>query len=176
MKFPTCDSRGRSESQELGCWQGDCVEYSSSPCACCNGATVVRGTALCSAMVHVLRWRLQSCCVLASCFHLGQCVWDWLLIILEELGPREASRCDQHQHLKCGGQSRTRAQACARASSALCGCEVSASDLLAQAPLLSPVPVSALTGFSLRGSQVQNRFFKELPSNLKQLLLTLPLP
>lgn len=153
----------RARSQAAG---RETVECSSRPCACCHGAAVVRGTALCSAVVHVLRWRLPSCWVLASCFHLGQCVWDWLVLILEELGRRAASPFDQRQHPKCGGQSRTGAQARAQASRALCGCEVSARNLLGRAPLRSPVPVSALTGFSLLGSQVQNRFFKELPNYL----------
>lgn len=88
-----------------------------------------------------------------------------MILRIEELGPREASRFDQGQHLKCARQSGTRAQACTWASSALCGCEGSASDLLARALLQAAFPVSALPGLSLLGSQVQKSslFLKKTP-------------
>lgn len=100
-----------------------------------------------------------------------------MILRIEELGPREASRFDQGQHLECTRQSGTRAQAHTWASSSLCGCEGSASDLLARALLQAPFPASALPGLSLLGSQVQKSSFlkkkKKIPSYLKQLLLTL---
>lgn len=69
-----------------------------------------------------------------------------MILWIEELGPREASRFDQGQHLECARQSGTRAQARAWASSSLCGWEGSASDLLARALLQAPFPISALPG------------------------------
>lgn len=73
----TNDSCGGLENRRFlwrvgGRWQGECLENSSQiPVPVLTVPAVVCDPALCSTMVHVLRRRLQSYCVLPVVF-----TWD----------------------------------------------------------------------------------------------------